>query len=114
VDGEALVHVTSDGHGDTTTLVAPDIDLPPPVIAQLSHAIVAGEIFAGIGGPQEFPCSDFGKKAVKAAKYLWVGVSAAVGIVCCIGGVTVGCAVCGAAAAVSGEWGGDIADEYCD
>jgi hypothetical protein len=112
VDGEALVHVIVDG--GTTTWVAPDVDLPPQTLAQLAHANVANEIFSGIGGPQEFPCSDFGKKAVKAAKYLWVGLLGAAIPVWCAATGGVGCPACGAAAAVGSLAGVEAADGYCD
>lgn len=115
VEGELLVEVTTDGHGGTTTWVAPDIDLPEQALAQLAPANVASEVFAGVGqGPQEFPCSDFGKGAVRAAKYVWIGLTTATGVVCCMGGIGVGCIVCATAAGVAGEMGGDIADGYCE
>jgi hypothetical protein len=114
VDGEALVHVTTDVKGDTTSWVAPDVDLPPQVLAELANETVANEIFAGIGGPQEFPCSDFGRKAVRAAKYLWIAATHAATAVCCIGGAGVGCVLCVAGVGVAGHAGAEAADDYCD
>jgi hypothetical protein len=113
VDGEALVHVTTDGNGDTTTWVAPDVDLPPQVLAELANGNVANEVFAGLG-PQEFPCSDFGKKAVKAAKYIWKGLTIAAGAACCSGGFGVGCVACAIAADIAKDAGSQAADDYCD
>jgi hypothetical protein len=94
--------------------VAPDVDLPPQVLAELANENVANEIFAGIGGPQLFPCSDFGKRAVKAAKYLWVGLMGAAIPVCCAATGGVGCVACGAATAIGGLAGTEAADGYCD
>lgn len=114
VEGEALVHVTTDGHGGTTTWVAPDIDLPQQALAELAPVNVASEIFAGVGeGPQEFKCSEFGKGAVRAAKYVWIGLNAAAGYACCAA-VQPACVLCIGGAAVSGAMGSDIADGYCD
>jgi hypothetical protein len=114
VDSEAILHVTTDAHGATTTWLAPDVDLPPEALAQLAAVNVADEIFAGVGDPQEFKCSDFGKKAVKAAKYLWIAATHAATVACCVGGVGVGCLVCGVGAQVAGAVGSDMANEYCD
>lgn len=114
VDGEVVVQVTTDGDGGTTTWFAPDIALPPEALAQLAAVNVASEIFAGIDDVPTFECSEFGKGAVKAAKYLWYGLTGALTGACCLGGVGVGCVVCGAAAAAAAEMGGDVADEYCE
>jgi hypothetical protein len=114
IEGEALLHVTTDEHGATTTWVAPDIDLPPEALAQLATVNVADEIFAGIGEPQAFKCSDFGKGVVKAAKYLWVGLAGAAGAACCAGGLGVGCLVCGGATSVAILAGTEAADGYCE
>jgi hypothetical protein len=115
VDGEVLVHVTTDAQGGTTTWVAPDMDLPHQARAELVPSNLADEIYSGLGDdPQEFKCSEFGKSAVRAAKYLWIGLSTATGIVCCLPPATPACVVCGSAAGVAGAIGADIADEYCE
>jgi hypothetical protein len=116
VDGEALVHVVTDGQGvTTTTWVAPDVDLPPQAIAQLASVNVADEVFAGIRyEPLSFTCSDFGKRVVKAAKYLWVGLMGAAMPVCCAATGGVGCVACGAATAMGALAGTEAADGYCD
>jgi hypothetical protein len=110
VDGEPLIHVSTDGY----TWLAPDIDLQPEALAQLVSGQVGDEILARMAyEPLSFPCSEFGKKVVRGAKYLWIAASTAVGLACCVDTVGVGCIACGSAAAVAAEWGGDIADDYC-
>jgi hypothetical protein len=110
LEGEELMHVATDEHGGTTTWVASDIDLSPKVLTELTAANLPDEIFAGMD-PQEFKCSDFGKKAVRAAKYLWIGANTALGLACC---ATPACIPCGTAATVLGAIGADIADDYCE
>jgi hypothetical protein len=60
VDGDVIMHVSTDGQSDTTW-IAPDLGLPPEAIAELVSTDVATQVFAGIG-PQAFKCSEFGKK----------------------------------------------------
>jgi hypothetical protein len=66
---------------------------------------------------QEFPCSGYGKKVLKVAKYLWVAASYAVGGACCIGATAataLGCIACAGAAGVAGHAGTEALDGYCD
>lgn len=115
VEGEALLHVTTNDHGTATTWVAPDIDMPPQLIAELGAVNVANEIFAGIGNePLAFPCSEFGKKVVRFAKYLWVGMVGAAGGACCVASGGAACIVCGAATGVAQLAGTEAADGYCE
>jgi hypothetical protein len=114
LEGEALIHVITDEHGGTRTWAAPDGDLSPEVIAEFAAVNVADEIFAGMGEPQAFKCSEFGKSAVKAAKYLWVGLMGAAMPVCCAATGGVGCVACGAATAIGALAGTEAADGYCD
>jgi hypothetical protein len=84
------------------------------VIAQLTAANVANEIFGGmVNEPLKFPCSEFGKGVLKAAKYLWVGMTGAATAVCCIGGFGVGCVICTAGANLAGYAGAEMANDYC-
>ncbi len=115
VDGEALLHVTTDEHGGTTTWVTPGFDIPPQLIAELGAANVATEVFAGMSRePLAFPCSEFGKKVVRFAKYLWVGMVGAAGGACCVASGGAGCIVCGAAAGVAQLADTEAADGYCE
>lgn len=119
VDGEALMHVTVDDDGDTTTWVAPDVDLSPEVLAQLVSADVATEVFAGIGNEQlSGSCSESEQKWVKVAKYAWYGIIGAAGAACCLGASAASggaaCIACGGLVGVAMGAGSDIADDYCD
>jgi hypothetical protein len=118
VDGEALMHVCVDDHGDTTTWAAPNVDLPPEALAQLMSADVATEVFAGIGDEAlSGPCSESTKKLVRVAKYAWYGVIGAALGACCLGASAAsgGAAsvACGGLAGVAMGAGSDIADDYC-
>lgn len=114
VEGEALVYVTSDEQGNTTTWTADNISLPPEALAQLMDANVAANVFAGFfPEPTAFPCSEFGKGVLKAAKYAWVATATAVQLACCVGGVGVGCLICAVGGALAGEAGSDVLEDYC-
>jgi hypothetical protein len=114
VEGEAVVHVTTDEHGNTTTWTADNINLPPEALVQLMSAQVAADVFAGlIPEAKGFPCSEFGKGVLKAAKYVWVATATTLQLACCVGGVGVGCLVCAVGGALAGEAGSDALEDYC-
>ncbi|NJK33412.1 MAG: hypothetical protein HC927_13980 [Deltaproteobacteria bacterium] len=116
VESEILVHVSHDPDardGTITTWIAPDITLPEAALLELPQVNVAEELFAGIADPRATKCSNFGKKAVKAAKYIWIGLSAAAGAACCAV-TTAGCPLCVGGATVVGAVGADIANDYCE
>ncbi len=114
VDGEALMHVTVDDHGATKTWVAPNIDLPPEALAQLTTTGVATEIAAGIiYEPLSFPCSDYGKKVVKVAKHIWGAMIAASSAACCLASSGAGCLLCAGAGSNVAELSSEAFDDYC-
>ena len=109
------MRVTVDDHGGTKTWVAPDIDLPPEALAQLTSAVVASEIAAGIiYEPLAFPCSDYGKKVVKTAKHIWGTMIAAGGAACCLASGGVGCLVCAGVGWNVAELSSEAFDDYCE
>jgi hypothetical protein len=114
VDGLALMHVTTDEHGNETTWIAPDIDLQPETLAQLVSSDVATEVFAGIGEDAlSGPCGKWGR----VAKYAWNGIIGAAAVVCCAGVGTptalAGCVACGALAGIASAAADDIEKDYC-
>jgi hypothetical protein len=70
--------------------------------------IVAGAI------PQEFKCSDWGRKVMKAGRYMVGAALAATAAACCSGSLGVGCVLCSAGAWVANEAAGEFANGYCD
>lgn len=61
-----------------------------------------------------FPCSDFGKSAVKGFKYALYGIIGAGVAACCSGSLGAGCIICGGVGGAGGEAAGDALDDYCD
>ena len=119
VEGEIAVHVTynAEARGGTSTWIAPELELPQAALAELAQAGVGETLFAALGGgPQETKCSEFGKGVVKAAKYIWIGLTLGAGGACCMATAPsgVGCMLCTAGAGLAAEAGGELADGYCD
>jgi hypothetical protein len=116
INGEIVSHTTisqtEQRRGPTFVSWAPDeLDYPPEVLVELMQA-AAGEMMINGMIPQEFKCSDFGKKAVRVAKYLWIAASAAVGAACTM---ATGAAIpCAAGATALGAIGADVAEDHCD
>jgi hypothetical protein len=133
--GEAHMVIASDGYGtlqisingeviasaessDTElgpllhTWTVPETNYPGDVLAQINQPRVGEELLVGVI-PQEFKCSAWGRKAVRMAKYLWIGVSGATGAVCCMA-TTAGCPLCVAGAGIASAVGTDAANGYCD
>jgi hypothetical protein len=121
VDGEAIVSATYDPRAGVTRWTSPEPGSSERAAAALSAIAErdGGELldaFVGLG-PQEFPCSDYGRKVVKAAKYLWIAASYATGALCCLGATTAtlgGCVVCATAIGVAEHAGTEALDGYCD
>lgn len=116
VEGEVIVYTdyNHDERGGTTTWAAERVDLPDEALVELVVPASVGElVIATLGsGPQETKCSDFGKKVVKVAGYLWVGLTAAASAPCCAAGIS--CPACLGASAVAGLYGYEVAQGYCD
>jgi hypothetical protein len=114
-DGEPLVHVTTDGQGNDTTWVAPDIGLPPEDFSQLLVDPVVREVIVGIGNDPLAGASAC--KWAKAAKLaLAVAGTVSAGVCCAyVGGPTLGtgCLVCDGLAAATVFGGSDVIDDYC-
>jgi len=75
------------------------IDLP---------GIVAGSL------PQEFKCSAWGRKVMKAGRYMVGAALAATTAACCIASQGIACVACAAGAWVGNEAAGEFANGYCD
>ena len=120
INGDTLAHVSL-AAGELAGTAGPSLtswtpaatDYPPEIIAELMQAQV-GELMLGGMVPAEFKCSPFGKKVLKAGKYIWTGLVAAGSGVCCIATEGIGCPVCLGAGAVATLAGQEAADGYCD
>ncbi len=120
INGDTIAHVSladdelAGTTGPSLTSWTPAaIDYPPELVAALMHAEI-GELLLGKMVPAEFKCSRFGKKVLKAGKYIWTGLVAAGSTVCCIATEGIGCPVCMGAGAVATLAGQEAADGYCD
>jgi hypothetical protein len=116
INGEIVSHTSISGHvpgrGPTYVSWAPEqLDYPHEALVELMQ-VSAGDVMLDGMIPQEFKCSDFGKKAVRVAKYLWIAASAAAGAACTM--ATGAAIACGAGAVVLGAAGADAAEDYCD
>ena len=119
INGDIVAHasVSDDavaGSGGPTTIdwSPAQLDYSAELLAELMQGPAAGMMINRMI-PQEFKCSDFGKKAVKGAKYAWFAVTGALTAACC-GTLTVGCLVCAGSAAAAAGAGADALDEYCE
>jgi len=117
IDGEIIAHVAvaldpATHQAVTTTWHPPEVSATPEGIAEMMRidlpAIVAESL------PQEFECSAWGRKALKAGKYLWRGVVAAAELTCCAGSLGVGCIVCTGVNVVVDTYITDKLDNHCD
>lgn len=84
----------------------------PELLAELVHPQVVDVMLDGMG-PQEFKCSKFGRKVLKAAKYAMYGTATALTAACC-GTLTPGCLVCAFSAGGAAAAAGDALDDYCE
>ena len=107
--------VTTSWFANESAAPASAVDIYQMMQSNVGEALMAELLITANGPtPQGFPCSGFGKKAVKAAQYLWIGLSAAGGAACCLASSGLGCAACTGAAAAAAAAGADEADGYCD
>lgn len=88
-----------------------DADYPPQLLAELIHHDVLAAMTIGMV-PEEFKCSRFGKRVMKAAKYATYGVATAVTAACCTS-VSPACLACAFSAGAAGGAIGDAFDDYC-
>ncbi|WP_146658149.1 hypothetical protein [Enhygromyxa salina] len=116
VDGEAIVHSTWDASTGLTNWIS-----STPEASELASAALVGlaggpgtELMDAFGGEsQAFKCSAWGKKVLRAGKYIWSGVVAASAGVCCLS-AGAGCPLCLGAGAVAQGIGADALEDYCD
>ncbi len=114
MDGQALVHVTTDGSGGTKTWVAPDVELTPELLADLTSPAIADRVFAALAvEPLAFPCSEYGKKVLKVSKYIWGSMVVAAEFVCCSATTGAGCVLCLVGGYNLGEAGSQALENYC-
>jgi hypothetical protein len=116
INGDIIAHaaiVHDEGDSPTQTSWTPlSVTHPPEVIVELMRVDLPPLVADTI--PQEFKCSPFGRKVLKAGKYLWTGLLAASGAACCIATQTLACPACAAGAAIGTLAGQEFADGYCD
>jgi|SRR5690606_16180686 len=117
VDGEIIAHVavdwpTSSPGPIVTTWYSPSVSATPEAIAEMMRVdlplIVADQL------PQEFKCSDWGRKVMKAGKYMALGLIGAGAAACCIASQGFACVACGGASMAGGVAVVEFADGYCD
>lgn len=117
IDGEIIAHVavaidSATGQPVTTTWHPPEVSASPEAIAELLRvdlpAIVAGSL------PQEFKCSAWGRKVMKAGRYMVGAGLAAATAACCVVSQGVACFACAAGGWTANEAAGEFADGYCD
>jgi hypothetical protein len=122
INGEVVAHASyTETPGGFTgvvgphveTWVAPNLQCSSELIGELTQESVGSVLLDGLV-PQPFNCSEWGQKVMRGVKYLWIGVSTAVGAACCTASGGVACVVCAGAAAVAGAAGADAADGHCD
>jgi hypothetical protein len=114
MEGEPIMRATTDGD----TWWAPDIELPPEMLAELVSRGVADEVFLGLSHDAlAGKCSNLEYAVVKGVKILWIVAAGAAGVACCssVGGPSLGagCIICGGLAAAAVDAGAEAADGYC-
>jgi hypothetical protein len=118
VDGDLLVSSSYDPTSGVTSWTSPERGAADLAAAAMTAIGDRGgmellDAFAPVG-PQAFPCSDYGRKVLRASKYIWRGLTVAAQVACCAGGVGVGCVACAIAADAVKEAGSKELDGYCD
>jgi hypothetical protein len=121
IDGEIIAHVAIELPGSgpepvsaLTTWLPASVSASPDALAEMMQVdlpvIVAGSI------PQEFKCSPWAKKMLRAGKYMWTGLVTAGIAACCAGtGVlTPGCVICAGGLGAGGAYVGDKLGDHCD
>jgi hypothetical protein len=117
VDGETIAHSSYDDANGVVSWTTADPEmgeLAAAALVGLSGGAADELLDAFAGGPQEFPCSDWGKKVLRAGKYIWGAVVTGGGAVCCGATNLLGCGVCVGGAYVLTEAGADALEGYCD
>jgi hypothetical protein len=118
VDGEALVSTSYDPTTGVTSWASTEPGAGELVIAAMTAIADRGgdELLDAFtpDEPEAFPCSDYGRKVVRAAKYVWGMTLAASTSFCCAGTGVFGCGGCLAAGWGLGEAGAEALDGYCD
>jgi hypothetical protein len=113
VDGEMIAHSSyDDANGvDSWISSAPGTD----ALAAAALAGAADELLHTFAeGPHEFPCSAWGKKVLRAGKYIWGAMVMGSAAACCVETAMLGCAVCGAGGWALTEAGSEALEGYCD
>lgn len=109
----AAVHLDPATAQPVTTPWWPEqVDYSPELIAELMRVDLSAVVADSI--PQEFKCSPWGRKVMKAGKYMMIGLIGASGAACCIASKGVACVVCGAGTAIGIEGVSEFADGYCE
>lgn len=118
VDGEAIAHTRYDEVGGVVTWTSPNSKASE--LAAVALAGLSGGAYAELEdaftdyGPHGFPCSEFGKKVLKAGKYIVGGLIAGSAAVCCQATSGVACFACGAGGWALIEASSEGFDNYCD
>ena len=116
IDGEIIAHaavtVDSDGQLIVTTWQPSSMSHSPAALAEMMQVDLPGIVAGSL--PQEFKCSDWGRKVMKAGKYMAVGLIGAGMAACCIASQGLACIACGGATAVGTLGVIEFADGYCD
>jgi hypothetical protein len=115
VDGETVAHShydETDGVVSWTSSEPETGELVAAALAGLSGG-VADELLDAFIGSQEFPCSEWGKKALRAGKYVWGSVVMGGAGVCCLA-TAAGCPLCTVGGWALTEAGSEALEGYCD
>jgi hypothetical protein len=109
INGEIVAHVavetpTSSPTPVVTSWMPESVNYSPEVIAEIMQVDLPRVLAENI--PQEFKCSGWAKRALKAGKYLWAGAITAA--------APVGCIVCAGVAGTVGAVIYDKLENHCD
>ncbi|PRQ10055.1 hypothetical protein [Enhygromyxa salina] len=117
VNGEALVHATWDdanGVSSWTSSVPGAGALAGAALTALEGEAGTALLDAFTGDSQVFKCSAWGKKVLRAGKYIWGAAVMGSAAACCVETGMVGCGLCGAAGWALAEAGSEALENYCD
>jgi hypothetical protein len=116
VDGEAIASATYDPKTGVTRWTSSEpgsLALSATALAAMpGHGEELMDAFAPVDA-QGFPCSDFGKKVLRAGKYIWGAIILAGGAACCEVTFGIGCILCHAGGLVLTEEGWQALEDYC-
>ncbi|WP_052547944.1 hypothetical protein [Enhygromyxa salina] len=115
VDGEAIAHSSWDAASGVSNWTSSDpaaSELAAGALVALGGGAGAALLDAFAGDSQAFKCSAWGKKVLRAGKYIWVGVVASATVACCAAVPT--CGLCAGAGAAAAGIGTDALEDYCD